>query len=352
MRPTNLAAAVLCLVLAGAAQAQRRNLEVGDPVPGLSVDAWVHGDELTIVDAPYLVVFWEKTSVGGASEANLKSLARLKEFHQQYGHQGLNILVIGADSADQLQDFARKQTLEGITLAADSRSATRRAWADRSGKRGFPLTFIVGSGKIMYAGSPDDEGFADILGQVVGGRYDPVLQQQAEPMLRAARRAREVKNWRMAVKHYDDAIALDAKVFAFVALERFEMMMIEMDEPEQANAYARQELVAKVFNADAGALQMLALEIATDPKIPAEHRDLDIALAAVQQALELTGSGNPKALAAAARVHYVRGEVATAIDLQTKAYFLARPETKSNYKRVLRSYQDAASQSTAGHRRR
>lgn len=352
MRLGNLVVVALCLAITATASGQRGKLEIGDPAPGLNLDVLFAGDEVTIgTNVAYLVVFWDKMADG--SNAMSSQLARLKDIATNYRHTGLTILIVSADSTDKLLDFTgQHKVADGITLASDTRTSTRRAWAGAAGARTLPITFLVGNGKIMYMGHLGDEGFEDTLVQVISGRYDPVLQAQAEPMLAAARRARKAKNWRMATKHYDEAIALNSRVFAVVALERFEMMMVEMDEPQKANAYARAELVEKLFSGDAGALRMLAAEIVADPRIPNAHRDFDLALAAAEMALELDGGADPEALSAVARIHFNMGNISKAIDLQTGAYFSARPESKEEYRRVLRSYQAAVSRTTAGHRRR
>jgi hypothetical protein len=162
-----------------------------------------------------------------------------------------------------------------------------------------------------------------------------------------ARRARKVKNWRMATKFYDEVIAMDAAVFAIIALERFEMMLVDMDERTVAYEYARTKLIEQMFASDAGALKMLAITITEDPELTVEQRDFDVALDAALGALALEGRRNSGALSCAAEVHFHRGETDKAISLQTQAYFTARPDQKAAYKRLLDGYRKAATRSQA-----
>ena len=90
------------------------------------------------------------------------------------------------------------------------------------------------------------------------------------------------------------------------------------------------------------ALRMLAETIATDPTIDQEDRDMELALEAAEAAMEVSGGRAPDALATLALVQYHRGEVEAAIGSQKRAWMLARPRFKDEYKRVLRTYQGAA----------
>ncbi len=125
------------------------------------------------------------------------------------------------------------------------------------------------------------------------------------------------------------------------------MMLVDMDDRTAAYEYAREKLIEDMFASDAGALKMLAITITEDPELTAEQRDFDVAIDAALRALELEGRRNPDALSCAAGVHFHRGETAEAIKLQTQAYFTARPEKKSAYKRLLDGYRKAATRSHA-----
>jgi hypothetical protein len=327
MTVPRLAASFVAFALAAGAPAQYEKLKVGDPAPAMEIEKWVTGDAVTMsAEGAYVVLFCEDASALGP-------LARPAEVHAA---RGLVVVVIVPQDAEKLQDAVRGQK-GSFRLAQDQRGTTQRAWVWNAGIQKLPVAFIVGRGKIMFMGQARDADFEEILGKVVAGRYDPVLQKQAQPKLDAARRARKVKNWRVAEKSYDEVIALDARVFAPVAIERFEMVAADMDDKEGAYAYARDALIAGIFAKDAGALRMLAEKIVTDPRLD-RAEDLDVALAAAQQAIAVAGPSDPESLATAALIHFHRGERGEAVELQTEAYFLARPEVKGQYKRVLDGY--------------
>jgi hypothetical protein len=191
----------------------------------------------------------------------------------------------------------------------------------------------------MYIGNPHNPDFDTVLAKVMTGRYDPKLQAKAEPHIAAARRAPQVKHWRMAMRHYDDAIQLDKTIFAEVALEKFQTILVDMEDSEQAYAYAR-KLIAD-YSDDAEMLAWLAQKIASDPKIPEARRDKAVAMEAAEAAAMAAGPDSPDGMAIRALVHYRKGEVDKAVQLQTKAYFMASPRRKPEFKRVLESYQAA-----------
>lgn len=329
--------------------AGRDPLALGDPAPALNVDAWVDDKEITIGEENiYVVLFWGNlTRAGNLDDETTKSIAKLRSLLELFGDRGLTAIVISPDTVETLASAVRSGPSVGLHVAADRRSSTHRAWVRQAGVKDLPVAFIVGKGKIMHIGKPREPDFINILTQVMTGRYDPQLQEEAQPKLDMARRARKVKNWRMATKFYGEVIAMDPTVFAVIALERFEMMLVDMDDAAAAYEYARKQLIEQMFASDAGALQMLAISITEDPELTAEQRDFDVAIEAALRALELDGRRNPGALSCAAQVHFHRGETNEAISLQTQAYFTAKPDQKAAYKRLLDGYRKAATRSHA-----
>ncbi len=345
MKLSRVLSVVLCLAVTGTALGQRRQLSVGDQAPGLDIETWVAGAEVAIKPGNvYLVLFFDSlSSIGNDSRGNERAFPSLAKLYVEYSNQGLVVVVISPESSDRLASYVKQQRdFLGFTVATDRRSATRRAWVDQAQVSQLPVGFIVGlEGRIMFIGHPADAEFAGVLEKVIRGRYDPALFEQAAPMLAAARRARTVKNWRMASRHFDEVIGLNGRVFAEVALERFEMMIVDMKDPAAAYRYAESELIGKLLGKDADAMRLLAHKITLDAKIKKEHRDLEVAEKAAARALKISGSDDPRSLATMALVHFHQGRVDAAIDLQAQAYFVAQPRKKSDYKRVLNSYRNA-----------
>ena len=346
LRSIITAAAALCL--ASSVMAQDK-LSVGSNAPGLDIETWVKGKETTIESGKvYVVEFWA-TWCGPCR----KSIPHLTKLQKEYEDEGLVIIGVSTDQETQkVEPFVKGQRDQmNYTVAIDRSGGTQRAWMQAANKSGIPCAFIVDrKGKVAWIGNPHpqaNEGFEETLKQVMSGRFDPKLNKQSEPVVQAARSARKVRNWMLASKHYDEVIALDGKIFAPVALEKFDMYLIDMDNREKAYDYARNELMGQKFASDAGALQMLAEKIAIDPKIDHAKRDMDLALEVAEASRRVAGENDAQALATVALVRYHRGEVDQAIELQKQAYFAANPKAKAEFKRKLTDYQEASQRASA-----
>lgn len=341
MRRANLLVmSAVALSVTTMAFGQRQSLKVGDAAPGLDIQKWVKGEETAIETGNvYVVEFWATWCVPCR-----KSIPHLTGLQKEYGDKGLTIIGVSTEEEDVVEPFVQTQGDKmDYTIAVDRRKGTDRAWFRAAGLKGIPAAFVVDrKGKIAFIGNPlgDQEEMDRVISKVIEGRYDPELEEQAVPMLANARNARRVRNWRMAEQAYLDVIALDPQVFADTALELFEMKLVDMNEQMAAYAYA-QMVAGGAFASDAGALQMFATKIASDPAIPADDRDMDLALTMAENALSLQGENDPESLSILAMVHYKRNEIDQAIEYQKKAYFLARTKNKADYKRVLNQYHAA-----------
>ena len=347
MKLRTLVSAVVGLALTAAASGQNSKLSIGDNAPGLDIETWVKGEQVTLTPGNvYVVEFWA-TWCGPCK----RSIPHLTALQKDHAEDGLTIIGVSYEETDLVAKFVKTQGAKmGYTVAVDRSEGTKRAWFDKASPKleGIPAAFIVDrKGKIAYIGNPLSEDFEPTLEGVLSGRFDARLQRQAEPHLNAARNARKLKNWRNASKYYEDVIKLDSEVFAAVGLEKFEMILNDMDDKAQAYEYAKATLMNQHFASDAGALQMLATKIATDPKIEVAKRDLDAALEIAEASQRVAGATDPAALASVALVRYNRGEIDQAINLQKQAYFNAPSKRKPEFKRVLSIYQGAGERSAS-----
>ena len=338
---------LVLMVMAAPAFGQRNRLSVGDAAPGLDIDEWVVGQEVSITGGQvFVVVFWATTSAPSKA-----AMPHLSELQDRFGDQGLIVVAISAEDggADLVRPYVIAQGKKmGFIVGVDRRRSTSRAWPKAAGMDDLPVAFIVDrKSKVAFIGDPRpkrDSGIelVRILEKVLRGRFDPVLEESAKPTLKSARSHRKSRTWRMAMKQYDEVIDLSPTIFADVALERFEMMLVDMNDAKAAYLYARETLVEDFFASDQEGLRMLAEKIATNPRIDPAARDLDLAILAARAAVTLTGEGVPDSQATLALIHFHRGEIHDAIRRQKKAWMMARPRSKAELKTVLKSYQEAA----------
>lgn len=330
---------IACLALAtSAAFGQRQKLEVGHNAPALDVESWIKGDPVTIQPGKvYVVEFW--ASWCGPCIAAIPHLTELQE---KYKHDDVVIIGIndGEDEATAT-NFVRNQGKRmGYTVAVDRRDSTVRAWRKAAGVNGIPASFVVDrKGKIAFIGNPHDPAFEQILDLVVLDRYDPVAVKQGKPLVEAAERARQMRNFSMAERHYKEVVELNSKVFFREAIEIFEMRLVDMRKPEEAYQYLLEDYLPK-YAADSMALTAVAEKIATDPEIAAEHRSMEAALQIAQAAVGVAeGRFKPAALATLAQIHHANGDLQKAVEFQREAYFVARPDVKPGYRQTLDQYQ-------------
>jgi len=329
------ALAALCLAVAGSAHAQSK-LEVGSNAPGLDVKKWFNGDSTTIQEGKtYVIEFWA-TWCGPCK----KSIPHLNELHKKFASKGLVIIGVSDESSDTISGFLSQQgDRMSYLVAADREKGTSRAWMQAAGKNGIPCAFVVDrNSKVVYIGHPLEAEFERVVTLTLSGRYDPKKEAAAKPVIEAGERAAKVKNWKQAYSHLDKVIETDPGMFTEVARRRFEIMLNE--EKDTAGAYAYTKALTELYSSDSEALQVFAKDITLNPKY--EERNMEVAAAIAEKALQVAGPSDPEALATAALVQFHSGNVNEAIERQMQAWMIASPAEKSEYRRVLDNYRSAA----------
>lgn len=337
-KPRVVLSTMLGLALAGQALAQRSDdrLEVGDPAPDLKIQEWVKGEEFQIqAGQPYVVEFWATWCV--PCRISIPHLSKLQE---RYIDE-VTFVGVSNEKASEVKPFVRRMGGRmDYAVAVDQENGTFEAYMKAAGQDGIPTAFIVdGSKQIAFIGHPMSREFEDVLELVASGRYDAKLMKQARPILAQAQRARELRDWRMAKTYYDQVVALDARVFHRMAIEQFEMILHDKKSVDEAIAFATDEYMTK-YAADAEALADLAELILTDASVlrADKARMGELALKLAEAAVATSGSTEPEILATLALAHHQMGHADEAINLQTKAYFLAKPRNKEAFKSVLDQY--------------
>jgi tetratricopeptide (TPR) repeat protein len=174
------------------------------------------------------------------------------------------------------------------------------------------------AGNVASAGHPT---LLDVpLKHVVAGTWDVV---KGNSMLDAYRTA--IDAVRQAPSSDPDAALtrldeVEAEFPEFAGkneLLRFELLL-RTDEVEAVTALGIKLVDSGIAQKDATRLNNLAWKI-VDPEADLETRDVSTALRAAEKAVELTRWRSAPLLDTLARVHAWKGELATAIEIQTKA---------------------------------
>lgn len=327
-------------------KADKKLLKAGDRAPEFKVEKFIKGEPVTGFEKGhvYVVEFWA-TWCGPC----IKAFPHLSELQKQYAG---DVTIIGTnvwedmrapyseDTYTTVAEFVEdKGDIMGYTVAYDGGSKhMSNEWMKAAGRNGIPAAFVVGkTGNIEWVGHPM---WLDVvLADVVGDKWDAATGQEklsaVEKKLNSA----------FGASRSDPAAALAQlaeiekeypSIGDMFADAKAAWMAASGDTKGAAAIYAK-NVDKMIKQKDAQGLNAVAWGM-VDPAAPAENPDLDLALRAAEAADQIAGHSDAAILDTLARVHFVRGDVAKAIELQTKAVDLAEGDMKTELSKALAEY--------------
>ena len=290
------------------AAARPTKLMVGDAAPKLSVANWIKGEPVQSFDRGkvYVVEFWATWC-----PPCIRSIPHVSALQNKYADKG--VTMIGMTSPDRRNTLARVRSFvaeQGSKMAYtvafdDPRRLTDQAWMNAASQNGIPTAFIVDrAGRLAWIGHPMM--MDEPLGQIVEGNFD--ISASARNF------ARQVEGQSREMRIQQE-------------FNRFASLLIEEKDYDKAYAVGR-KLVAGDAKNHADALGAIAW-IIVDPERDIKQRDTALALDAASRAVKLKKWTDPSTIDTLAWVHFTKGDVEKAIEVQQKAIALAQGEMKT-----------------------
>lgn len=158
-------------------------LDVGDKAPPLSVSEWIQGGPVEfpkdIGKKLYLVEFWATWCPPCKASVPL-----LNDMHNKYKDNMTIVSITAADernTASAVKRFVKERgTGMSYPVCMDKGQTTTAAYLAATGIPGIPYAYLVGKdGKLMWHGSPLDEGLPKIIEDAIAGKYDPSVAKKA-----------------------------------------------------------------------------------------------------------------------------------------------------------------------------
>jgi len=301
-------------------------LSIGDKAPAISVEKWVKGEPITGFEKGkvYVVEFWA-TWCGPCKV----TMPHLTELQKEYKDKGVTIIGtniwedknFNAETLAKVEKFVKESTTMGYTVAYDgSAKAMDTNYMKASGAQGIPTAFIVNQdGKIAFIGHPAE--MDDTLKQVVAGNFD--LEKAKAEYKKAKEAPKPAANPAASMQKFEAEFK----------------KMLKDGKYDDAYKVASEKLDGE-YKGNAQGCNLIAWTI-VDPVNNVGKKDLDLALKAANRAMELTKNNDGAITDTLAWVHFHKGDVAKAIELEKKAIELVKnnPEMKSELEATLKQFE-------------
>lgn len=330
-----------------AASAQEATLKPGSDAPPLSIAKWVKGDPVAFEKGRiYVVEFWATTSA-----ESLQLMPHLSELQDAYGGK---VTFVGVTNEDEHNSLEAVEAMVkergpgmGYTVAWDDAGKTHDAYMRAAGGAEIPWAFVIdGDGKIAYSGPPQSLDL--VLAWLVAGKWDAA--EGPGRMMGLFVRVQGIfqMDRAMALPALADFEKEHPEIVPMLEEAKFNLL-IRAGKTADASAIGSRMVEKGIKFNNPEKLNLVAWTI-VDPETKAASRDLELAMKAAEKAVELTKGENGAVLDTLARVHYWKGDLGKAIEIQTKAVEKSAddPDMLGQIQDVLDAYKAEAAEKAKG----
>jgi len=313
------------------AVAEQPAIEVGGPAPKLSIKQWVRGEPVVIEPGKvYVIEFWATWCTPCR-----RAIPHLSDLQRELGPKGVTIVGIASHEHKGLADLERFVERQGdrmsYSVALDDEGRSDRDWMAASKSEGIPTAFVVDrSGRIAWIGHPMS-GLDRVLEEVLAGTFDiqveavlarrtREIRAKTRPLAAAYTEARRSGDSGKAMSIVDEILRLDPKINGEWSLAKYELLAVDLKDPERANQLARQ-CIDSTIHENSEDLLNLAWFMLDEPGLT--QRDPKLALRAAKRAEELTGDRSPVVHMVLARALSMSGDKEGAVRHQQRAVELS-----------------------------
>ena len=313
--------ALFCLCL----NCQAASFNIGDAAPAARPEIQIQGAPIEKFEPGRLYVFECWATWCGPCVATIPHLNAL---HKKLGSKGIFITGVNvwdgekSETAEKnVRDFVQQQGKKMSYPVAIGGKEFIKAWLDNSGTESIPVAFVVnGNGVLVWTGHPAELNEA-LLGDLLVGTKLPKPK---------ATTPKPVTEWVEAMKNnnWDKVEALLPEVLQKIdpkIREDFKKTAeanIALGRGDPALFYAVLEERALKENTDAEVQNEVAWQLLTDVRFNGKVNYVLAEKCAVA-AVQLSDGKHPDKLDTLARLRFMQGRTAEAIELQEKAVGLA-----------------------------
>lgn len=333
-------ASILVLVSLFAGQARAQTLRAGDPAPDLRISEVVKGKPIARLDRGnvYVVDFWATWCAPCR-----RSMPNLSLIQCEYAPRGVEVIGVNVmDEPSNVEpflvgegDYPEGDRMMEYTVAIeapiDAKDPRRGGWMTEqwlraTGRSEIPTAFIVDrEGDIAWIGHPSwptgelEEYLDHVLDGSLTDRRRVALEARWARISELSRTVSVLAksgDYEGALEAMDELEALNPRSKRDLAIVRFEILLVGMNEPQRAYEFAR-EAAATSLRDSAWNLNVVSWMIVDEPSV--EQRDYDVAIKLAERACVLTGWKDPAILDTLAKAYYDSGERMRGLALQEAA---------------------------------